>query len=105
MGEPAVGRGSVPMLYARGNIYYIARAQLLCRFAPFLIKPSTSHADEDLPAVAFGAMDVPVVAAAGLKRHVADADLLGGKGREVALPDKALRKCVVGGTYENAHVR
>ena len=56
MGEPAVGRGSVPMLYARGNIYYFARAQFLCRFAPFLVKPPSSHADEDLPAAAFGAL-------------------------------------------------
>lgn len=67
----------MPMLYARGNIYYIARAQLLCRFAPFLVKPSASHADEDLPAATFGVMDVPVVAAAGLKRNVVNADLLG----------------------------
>lgn len=89
----------------RGGVNHATRAQLLCRLAPFLVKPSTSHADEDLSPTAFGVMGVPVVAAAGLKRHVADADLLGGKGREVALPDKALRKCVVGGTYENAHVR
>ena len=98
MGEPAVGRRTVPVLYACGNIYYIAGAQLLCRFAPFLVKPSASHADENLPAAAFGVMGVPVVAAAWLERNVVNADLLGGKGREVALPDKVLRKCVVGGT-------
>ena len=103
MGEPAVGRGSVPVLYARGNIYHVARAQLLCRFAPFLVTPSTGHADEDLSPTALGVMDVPVVAAAGLERHVVDADLLGGKGREVALPDKVLRECVVGGTDGKGH--
>ena len=49
-------------------------------------------------------MDVPVVAAAGLERHVVDADLIGGKGREVALPDKVLRKCVVGGADRKGHL-
>ena len=65
-------------------------------FPPLLVKPSTSHADEDLPTAAFGVMDVPVVAAAGLERHVVDTDLLGGKGREVALPDKVLREASLG---------
>ena len=104
MGEPTVGRRTVPVLYARGNIYYIARAQLLCRFTPFLVKPSTSHADEDLPPTAFGVMGVPVVAAAGLERHVVDADLLGRKGREVALPGKVLRERVVGGANGKDHL-
>ena len=43
MGEPAVGRGSVSMLHPRGDVDHIARAQLLCRLSPFLVKPSTSH--------------------------------------------------------------
>ena len=49
-------------------------------------------------------MCVPVVAAAGLERNVVNADLLGGKGREVALPDKVLRECVVGGTDGKGHL-
>ena len=49
-------------------------------------------------------MDMPVVAAAGLKRHIVNADLLGGKGREVALPDKVLRKRVVGDTDRKGHL-
>ena len=49
-------------------------------------------------------MGVPVVAAAWLERNVVNADLLGGKGREVALPDKVLRKCVVGGTDGKGHL-
>ena len=49
-------------------------------------------------------MCVPVVAAAGLKRNVVNADLIGGKGREVALPDKVLRKCVVGRTDRKGHL-
>ena len=47
---------------------------------------------------------MPVVAAAGLERHVEDADLLGGKGREVALPDKELREGVVGSTDGENHL-
>jgi len=82
----------------------VARAQLPCRFAPFLVKTSTSHADEDLSTTAFGVMGMPVVAAAGLERHVVDTDLFGGKGREVALPDKVLCKCVVGGTDGKGHL-
>lgn len=98
MGEPAVGRGAVPVLHPRGDVDHVARAQFLCRLSSFLVKPSTGHADEDLPTAAFGVMDMPVVAAARLKRHVVDAHLLGGKGREVALTDKELREGVVGGT-------
>lgn len=77
MGEPALGRGSVPMFHTRGDVDHIARAQLLCRFTPFLVEPSTSHADENLSAAVFGVVHVPVVAAAGLERHVVDANLLG----------------------------
>ena len=36
------------VLYTHRNIYYTAGAQLLCRFAPFLIVTSSSHTDEDL---------------------------------------------------------
>ena len=104
MRKPAIRCSTVPVLDAHRDIYHIAGAQFLCRFAPFLIKPSTSHADEDLSATAFGVMDVPVVAAAGLERNVVNADLLGGKGHEVALPDKVLRKCVVGGTDGKGHL-
>lgn len=86
------------MLHPRGDVDHVTGAQLLCRLPPFLVEPSTGHADEDLPTAAFGVMDMPVVAAAGLERHVVNADLLGGKGREIALSDKELREGVVGGT-------
>ena len=48
MREPAIRCCAVPVLYTHRNIYYIVRAQLLCRFAPFLIVTSSGHADEDL---------------------------------------------------------
>ena len=78
-------RRTVPVLYARGNIHYIARALgSCCRFAPFLAKPSGQrHADENLPAAAFYGR-CQLFAAAGLERGVVNADLLGGKGARVA---------------------
>ena len=63
MREPAIRCSTVPVLDAHRDIYHIAGAQLLCRFAPFLIITSTSHTDEDLSAAAFGVMNVPVVTA------------------------------------------
>ena len=50
MREPAVRRSTVPVLDSYRNIYHIAGAQLLCRFAPFLIVTSTGHTNEDLSA-------------------------------------------------------
>ena len=76
MRKPAIRRSTVPVLYAHRDIYYIAGAQLLCRFAPFLVKPSASHTDEDLSAAVFRMMNVPVVAAAGFKGHIVNTDLL-----------------------------
>ena len=65
----------MPVLDTHRNIYYIARVQLLCRFAPFLIVTSSGHADEDLSAAAFGMMNMPVVTAAGFKGYIVNADL------------------------------
>ena len=96
MREPAIRCSAVPVLYTYRNIYYTAGAQLLCRFAPFLIVTSTSHTDEDLSAAAFGVMNVPVVTAAGFKGHIVNADLLRRKRCEIALPDKIFRKGVIG---------
>ena len=61
MREPAIRRSTVPVLDAHRDIYHIAGAQLLCRFAPFLIITSTSYTDEDLSAAVFRMMNVPVV--------------------------------------------
>ena len=52
MREPAIRRSAMPVLDAHRNIYHIAGAQLLCRFAPFLIAARTGNADEDLSSAA-----------------------------------------------------
>jgi len=104
MREPAIRCCAVPVLYANRDIYHIAGAQLLCRFAPFLIVTSSGHTDEDLSAAAFGVMNVPVVAATGFKGHIVNTDLLRRKRCEIALPDKIFRKGVIGCTDGKYHL-
>ena len=96
MREPAIRCSAVPVLDPGRNVYHIAGAQLLCRFAPFLIVTSTGHTDEDLSAAAFSVMNVPVVTAAGFKGHIVNTNLLRRKRCEIALPDKIFRKGVIG---------
>ena len=75
MAEPAVGRGTVPVLGAGRDVDHVARLHFDGVLALFLIVSAACDADEDLPAALLGMMDVPVVAAARLKGHVEDADL------------------------------
>ena len=96
MREPAVRRSTVPVLDLGRNVYHIAGAQLLCRFAPFLIVTSTGHTNEDLSAAVFGVMNVPVIAASGFKGHIVNADLLRRKRCEIALANKIFRKVIIG---------
>ena len=42
----------MPVLDTHRNIYCIARVQLLCRFAPFLIVTMPGYADKNLSAAA-----------------------------------------------------
>lgn len=96
MREPAIRRSTVPVLDSHRDIYYIAGAQLLCRFAPFLIVTMPGYADENLSAAVFRMMNVPVVTAAGFKGYIVNADLLRRKRCEIALPDKIFRKVIIG---------
>ena len=105
MRKPAVRGGAVPVFDADGNIDYVARVKLLRRLAPFLIIAAPGDADENLPAAFVGMMYMPIVAAAGLKSHVKNADLRGGERGEIAVPDEILRKSVVGLPYGEDHAR
>ena len=96
MGEPAIRRGAVPVLDVRGDIYHVARREQARGLAFFLIVAAPGHAHKDLSAALLGMVDVPVVAAARLKRHVGNVHLAGGQRREVALPNEILRISVVG---------
>ena len=96
MRKPAIRRSTVPVLDTHRNIYCIARVQLLCRFAPFLIVTMPGHADENLSAAVFRMMNVPVVTAAGFKGYIVNTDLLRRKRCEIALPDKIFRKVIIG---------
>ena len=96
MGEPAVRCRAVPVLDARRDVHHIAGKQLLRGFARLLIIAPARHAHQDLSAALGGMVDVPVVPAARLKRHIENAHLLGGERRQIALPDEVLGKGVVG---------
>ena len=74
--EPAVPGSAVPVLDVCRNIDHVAGMQFSGFFAPFLIPALSVNADEELSAAFVSVMDVPVVAAAGLKRDVEGRDLL-----------------------------
>lgn len=75
MREPAVRCGAVPVFDLGRNVYNIAGDEQLRGLARFLIVAASCHADKNLPAAGFRVVDVPVVASAGLKGDVVDADL------------------------------
>ena len=70
MAEPAVGLGTVPVLDLSGDGDDIAGLQAPGRLARFLIPALAVHAQQQLSAAFGSVMNVPVVAAAGLKGHV-----------------------------------
>ena len=88
MRKPAVRGGSVPVLYPCGNIDHITRIQFLGFFSPFLIEALPGNADQNLSAALVRMMNMPVVAASGLKSDIVYANLMGGKGIQVALSHK-----------------
>lgn len=61
----------MPVFDLGRNVYNIAGDEQLRGLARFLIVASSCHADKNLPAAGFRVVDVPVVAAAGLKGNVA----------------------------------
>src|SRR5699024_3693570 len=72
MREPAVFGSAMPVLDACRDHYCVAFVQLAGFFAPFLIPAAAADAQQHLSAAFVGMMDMPVVAAARLKRHVGD---------------------------------
>lgn len=91
MGEPAVGRRTVPMLYAGRDVDDRTGQNLHGRFALLLIPPAAGYADEHLAAALRRMVDVPVVAAARLEGDVGDLHLLLRKGSQVAVAGEVLR--------------
>lgn len=73
--EPAIRRCAMPMLYAGSYVNNVARMEFLRLLAPLLIIAAAGNADEYLPSALIGLMNVPVVAAAGFKRNIENADL------------------------------
>lgn len=92
MAEPAVRLRAVPMLDVGRNRHHISWLQAAGRLVLFLIPALTVYADEQPTAAVLCTMDVPVVAAAGLKGYVGNKERLfrlGQGGREL-LPVKNL---------------
>ena len=85
VGEPAVGRGAVPVLHVGRDVDHVARSEADGLLALLLVPAASGHADEHLPAALRGAVDVPVVAAAGLEGHVVEGNLLARDGGQIAV--------------------
>ena len=64
------------MLDFRRDIDDVTGLEFSCRFSPFLIPAAAGRDDQNLAAARFCMMDVPVIAAARLKGHIADINLL-----------------------------
>ena len=69
MGKPTVRSGSVPVLYFRRDVDYIAGVQFFGGLAPFLIVSASCCTKQDLSAAM---VDMPVVPAARLKGDIGD---------------------------------
>ena len=70
VGEPGVGLGAVPVLDTGAGEHDGAGDQRDGVLPLLLVPAGAGRADEDLAAAAGGVVDVPVVAAAGLKADV-----------------------------------
>ena len=76
MGEPGIRSGAVPVFHPGRDIDDGSGRHQDRIFAPFLIITASADADEHLPASAFRQMNVPVIAASGLKGDIVNRDLL-----------------------------
>lgn len=88
--EPRVLCSSVPVLYIGGNVNYRAREYLDGGLALFLIPASAGNSDKHLAASALGAVDVPIIAAAGLEGDIGKWNLRIADGSKVAVADEIL---------------
>ena len=86
----------MPMLDPSRDVDHISGVQLLSRFAPFLIVPYSSNADQNLSAALCCMVDMPVVTAARFKSYIKDADLRSRERRKIAPADKILGIRVIG---------
>lgn len=72
---------------------------------PFSPGTSIARCENQLSAAFIGMMNMPIIAAARLKGHIENPDLLGGNGSKIALSDKEFRKNVVRFTDRKQHLR
>ena len=88
--EPGVFRGTVLVLHVCRNIHDVTRLQSLSGLTPLLIPAAARGHEQNLTAALRRVVDMPVVAAPGLKRDVSDRNLFSRKHLEVADPRKEL---------------
>ena len=77
----------MPVLYAGWDVDH-RRDAAPGAFAPLLVPAPSGHTEEDLSTAPDRRVDVPAVAAAGLKGHIVHPHLTGGEGVQVALAYK-----------------
>ena len=97
--EPGISLGTMPMLYIGGDGDHHARTKADGLFSVFLIPTFSGCTDEELPSATFGAVDMPMIAAARLKRHIGKkngAVLRFCQRIEIGLPDEVLCISIVG---------
>ena len=88
------------MLYVRGDLHYVPRFQAARAFTVFLVPAFPRHAEKDLSAALFRAVDVPVVAAGRLEGDVCKKRLVlrGCERIQIGRSDKKLR---IGGVFRS----
>ena len=99
MAEPGIGLGAMPMLYIGGDGDHHAWTKADGLFSVFLRPTFSGRTDEDLPSAAIGAVDMPMIAAARLKRHIGKKNRAGLRicqRIEIGLPDEKLCISIVG---------
>lgn len=99
--KPRVFLCAMPVLYALGNVDYVARKELHGRLAPLLIPSFARDADENLASTV---VDMPIIAAAwfkgdiahGLHRLLALGQVFRCQGSQIAVAHEVLGVCRVG---------
>ena len=90
----------MPVLHVGRNLDDRAGHEAHSRLSFFLVPAFAGSADKNLPAAFAGMMHMPVVAAAGLERHIGKMHAAPGRQRiQIGLPDKIFR---VGGVLRSS---
>ena len=104
MGEPGILGGTVPMLYISRDMDDRSGQNLHSGLALLLIPTSAGDSYQHLSTAFRRLMYVPVVAAAGLERHIGKRYLIFGNRRQIAVAGKILGISGIGFAYGENHL-